>query len=107
MKTIVVHIPKRCKKPKMDIFDENIDVVNNSRSKKYLFEDTNILAMGMGGKLLIDYYNEKYFKNKKTEIKSKKKRVKTNKNSVDKSELKKAIKKQKQFLSGKVDKSFW
>ena len=108
MKTIVVHIPKRCKNPKMEIFDESIDMINNSRSKKYLFEDTTILAMGTGGKLLIDYYNEKYFgKKKKTEVKSKKKRIKNKKKSVDKNELKKAINKQKEFLNGKVDKSFW
>lgn len=106
MKTIVVHIPKRCRKPKLEIFDDHIDKVNNARSKKYLPEDTNILAMGMGGEGLIALYKEKYFGIKRvaaaTPTKVVKKRTK-----VDKSELKKAIKKQKQFLDGKVGKDFW
>tara|TARA_R110000803_G_scaffold8577_2_gene27410 strand:+ start:2889 stop:3326 length:438 start_codon:yes stop_codon:yes gene_type:complete len=61
LKTIVIHIPKRCRKAKMDIFDDHIDNVNNARSKKYLPEDTNIIVMGMGGQGLIDNYNKKYF----------------------------------------------
>jgi hypothetical protein len=99
MKTIVVHIPKRCRKPKMDIFDDHIDKVNNARSKKYLPEDTKILAMGMGGQGLIDMYNEKHFgvKRKKVEPKPK----------VNKSELKRAFNKQKAFINGKTSKNFW
>lgn len=110
MKTIVVHIPKRCRKPKLEIFDDHIDKVNNARSKKYLPEDTNILAMGMGGEGLIASYKERYFGIKRnttptTNVVAKK--VTKKKESVNKSELKNAIKKQKQFLSGKVDKNFW
>jgi len=114
MKTIVVHIPKRCRKPKLEIFDDHIDKVNNARSKKYLPEDTNILAMGMGGEGLIASYKERYFGIKRnttstTNAVAKKvtKKATKKKESVNKSELKNAIKKQKQFLSGKVDKNFW
>lgn len=98
MKTIVVHIPKRCRKPKMDIFDDHIDKVNNARSKKYLPEDTKILAMGMGGQGLVDYYNEKHFgiKRNRPEPTPEIKKPKVNKN-----ELKKAFQKQKDFVSGK------
>lgn len=46
----------------------------------------------MGGDNLIEYYKEKYLG--KTKV------------SVNKSELKKAIQKQKKFLNGDVDK-FW
>ena len=92
MKTIVVHTPKRCRKPRIDVFDAHIDLVNSVRSKKYLPEDTNIIVMGMGGDNLIEYYKEKYLGQKKV--------------SVNKSELKKAIQKQKKFLNGNVDK-FW
>ena len=74
------------------MFDAHIDLVNSVRSKKYLPEDTNIIVMGMGGDNLIEYYKEKYLGKKKV--------------SVDKSELKKAIQKQKKFLNGDVDK-FW
>ena len=101
MKTIVVHIPKRCRKPKMDIFDDHIDKVNSVRSKKYLPADTNILAMGMGGEGLIALYKEKYFGVKRT-LATTPKREK-----VNKSELKRAIQKQKKFLRGKAGKDFW
>jgi len=74
------------------VFDAHIDLVNSVRSKKYLPEDTNIIVMGIGGDNLIEYYKEKYLGKKKV--------------SVDKSELKKAIQKQKKFLNGDVDK-FW
>lgn len=74
------------------MFDAHIDLVNSVRSKKYLPEDTNIIVMGMGGDNLIEYYKEKYLGQKKV--------------SVNKSELKKAIQKQKKFLNGNVDK-FW
>jgi len=97
LKTIVVHIPKRCRKPKMEIFDDHIDKVNNARSKKYLPEDTKILAMGMGGQGLIDSYNEKHFGIKPN-------KVKPNRTKVNKSELKAAIKKQKSFVNGE---KFW
>lgn len=123
MKTIVVHIPKRCRKPKMDIFDDHIDKVNNARSKKYLPADTNILVMGMGGQGLIDRYNKKYFgieipkkeskaipipKNViKKVIKKKPTKKKVVKKKVNKSELKKAFQKQKDFLNGKTEKNFW
>ena len=90
MKTIVVHIPKRCRKPKMNIFDDHIDKVNNARSKKYLPADTNILAMGMGGEGLIALYNEKYFGIKRT--------FATPSEKVSQSELKAAFEKQKKFL---------
>tara|TARA_B110000902_G_C14089722_1_gene506358 strand:- start:491 stop:859 length:369 start_codon:yes stop_codon:yes gene_type:complete len=99
LKTIVVHIPKRCRKPQIDVFDDHIDKVNNTRSKKYLPEDTNILAMGMGGQGLIDSYKEKHFGIKKTKSIVKPKRTK-----VNKSELKAAIKKQKSFVNGE---KFW
>ena len=123
MKTIVVHIPKRCRKPKMDIFDDHIDKVNNARSKKYLPEDTNILVMGMGGQGLIDMYNKKYFgipipkrepieepmpkKVIKKVIKKKPTKKKVVKKKVNKSELKKAFQKQKDFVNGKTKKDFW
>ena len=74
------------------MFDAHIDLVNSVRSKKYLPEDTNIIVMGMGGDNLIEYYKEKYLGKKKV--------------SVNKSELKKAIQKQKKFLNGDIDK-FW
>jgi len=74
------------------VFDAHIDLVNSVRSKKYLPEDTNIIVMGIGGDNLIEYYKETYLGKKKV--------------SVDKSELKKAIQKQKKFLNGDVDK-FW
>ncbi len=74
------------------MFDAHIDLVNSVRSNKYLPEDTNIIVMGIGGDNLIEYYKEKYLGKKKV--------------SVDKSELKKAIQKQKKFLNGDVDK-FW
>jgi len=74
------------------VFDAHIDLVNSVRSKKYLPEDTNIIVMGMGGDNLIEYYKEKYLGKKKV--------------SVNKSELKKAIQKQKKFLNGDIDK-FW
>ena len=74
------------------MFDAHIDLVNSVRSKKYLPEDTNIIVMGVGGDNLIEYYKEKYLGKKKV--------------SVNKSELKKAIQKQKKFLNGDVDK-FW
>ena len=90
MKTIVVHIPKRCRKPKMDIFDDHIDKVNSVRSKKYLPADTNILAMGMGSEGLIALYKEKYFGINRTFAASPVK--------VSKSELKKAFEKQKKFV---------
>lgn len=92
MKTIVVHIPKGCIKPRLDVFDAHIDLVNSVRSKNYLPEDTNIIVMGMGGDNLIESYQENYLGKKKV--------------SVNKSELKKAIQKQKKFLNGDVDK-FW
>ena len=118
MKTIVVHIPKRCRKPKMDIFDDHIDKVNNARSKKYLPEDTNILAMGMGGQGLIDMYNKKHFgipilTQKPIEVPAPKKVVKkvvkkkATKKKVSKTELKKAFQKQKDFINGKTSKNFW
>jgi hypothetical protein len=114
MKTIVVHIPKRCRKPKMDIFDDHIDKVNNARSKKYLPEDTNILAMGMGGQGLIDMYNKKHFGIRKPiEVPTPKKVVKKvvkkkpTKKKVSKAELKKAFQKQKDFINGKTSKNFW
>ena len=110
MKTIVVHIPKRCRKPKLEIFDDHIDKVNNARSKKYLPDDTNILAMGMGGEGLIASYKERYFGIKRNTTSTNNvaaTKVTKKKESVNKSELKNAIKKQKQFLSGKVDKNFW
>jgi len=93
----------------MDIFDDHIDKVNNPRSKKYLPEDTNIHAMGMGGDGLIAYYKEKFFGIKRTQLvkPTSVKKVVKKKESVNKSDLKKAINKQKQFLNGKVDKSFW
>jgi len=119
MKTIVVHIPKRCRKPKMDIFDDHIDKVNNARSKKYLPEDTNILVMGLGGQGLIDMYNKKYFgipipTRKPIEVPTPKKVVKKKptkkrvvRKKVNKSELKKAFNKQKAFINGETDKNFW
>ena len=122
MKTIVVHIPKRCRKPKMDIFDDHIDKVNNARSKKYLPEDTNILVMGLGGQGLIDMYNKKYFgipipkrepieeptpKPPKKVIKKKPTKRKVAKKKVVKSELKQAFEKQKAFINGEIDKNFW
>jgi hypothetical protein len=107
LKTIVVHIPKRCRKPKMDIFDDHIDKVNNARSTKYLPDDTNIIAMGMGGQGLIDMYKEKHFGIKR-KVASKKvvslKNTNTTKKKVNKSELKKAISNQKSFVNGK---KFW
>ena len=105
MKTIVVHIPKRCKNPRLEVFDDHIDKVNNARSKKYLPEDTNIIEMGMGGDKLIALYEEKHFGKKR--VTPPKKVVKKVVDSVNKSELKKAINKQKDFLNGNVDKSFW
>jgi hypothetical protein len=105
MKTIVVHIPKRCKNPRLEVFDDHIDKVNNARSKKYLPEDTNIIEMGMGGDKLIALYEEKHFGKKR--VTPPKKVVKKVVESVNKSELKKAINKQKDFLNGNVDKSFW
>lgn len=104
MKTIVVHIPKWCRKPKIDVFDDHIDMVNNPSSKKYLPEDTTIHAMGMGGDGLIAYYKEKFFGIKRTPLSTPKK---VTKQKVDKSELNKAVQKQKDFLNGKVNKSFW
>jgi hypothetical protein len=105
MKTIVVHIPNRCKNPRLEVFDDHIDKVNNARSKKYLPEDTNIIEMGMGGDKLIALYEEKHFGKKR--VTPPKKVVKKVVESVNKSELKKAINKQKDFLNGNVDKSFW
>ena len=105
MKTIVVHIPKRCKNPRLEVFDDHIDKVNNARSKKYLPEDTNIIEMGMGGDKLIALYEEKHFGKKR--VTPPKKVVKKVVESVNKSELKNAINKQKDFLNGNVDKSFW
>ena len=67
----------------------------------------------MGGDGLIAYYKEKFFGIKRTQtvkptaVKKVTKKVVKKKESVNKSDLKKAIKKQKQFLNGKVDKSFW
>jgi hypothetical protein len=63
----------------------------------------------MGGDGLIAYYKEKFFGIKRTQIvkPTSVKKVVKKKESVNKSDLKKAIKKQKQFLNGKVDKSFW
>lgn len=119
MKTIVVHIPKRCRKPKMDIFDDHIDKVNNARSKKYLPEDTNILAMGMGGQGLIDMYNKKHFgipiptrkpieaPTPKKVVKKKPTKKRVVRKKVNKSELKKAFNKQKAFINGETDKNFW
>lgn len=107
LKTIVVHTPKRCRNPKMDIFDDHIDKVNNVRSKKYLPEDTNIHAMGMGGDGLIAYYNEKFFGIKRKAVSEKVvsvKNTRTTKKKVNKSELKKAITKQKAFVNGE---KFW
>lgn len=119
MKTIVVHIPKRCRKPKMDIFDDHIDKVNNARSKKYLPEDTNILVMGLGGQGLIDMYNKKYFgipiptrtpievPTPKKVVKKKPTKKRVVRKKVNKSELKKAFNKQKAFINGETDKNFW
>lgn len=108
MKTIVVHIPKRCKNPRLEVFDDHIDKVNNARSKKYLPEDTNIIEMGMGGDKLITLYEEKHFGKKRvTPPKKVVKKVVRKKQSVNKSELKRAINKQKKFLRGEVNKSFW
>ena len=105
MKTIVVHIPNRCKNPRLEVFDDHIDKVNNARSKKYLPEDTNIIEMGMGGDKLIALYEEKHFGKKR--VTPPKKVVKKVVESVNKSELKNAINKQKDFLNGNVNKSFW
>ena len=108
MKTIVVHIPKRCKNPRLEVFDDHIDKVNNARSKKYLPEDTSIIEMGMGGDKLITLYEEKHFGKKRvTPPKKVVKKVVRKKQSVNKSELKRAINKQKKFLRGEVNKSFW
>ena len=38
MKTIIVHKPKRCRNPRIEVFDDHIDKVNNVRSKKYIPE---------------------------------------------------------------------
>ena len=60
MKTIIVHKPKRCRNPRIEVFDDHIDKVNNVRSKKYLPEGTDILQMGMGGEGLFATYTKKY-----------------------------------------------
>ena len=60
MKTIIVHKPKRCRNPRIEVFDDHIDKVNNVRSKKYIPEGTDILQMGMGGKNLFNTYIKKY-----------------------------------------------
>jgi|TARA_B100000900_G_scaffold369806_1_gene347914 hypothetical protein len=60
MKTIIVHKPKRCRNPRIEVFDDHIDKINNVRSKKYLPEGTDILQMGMGGENLFNTYIKKY-----------------------------------------------
>ena len=60
MKTIIVHKPKRCRNPRIEVFDDHIDKINNVRSKKYLPEGTEILQMGMGGESLFATYTKKY-----------------------------------------------
>ena len=60
MKTIIVHKPKRCRNPRIEVFDDHIDKVNNVRSKKYIPEGTDILQMGMGGENLFNTYIKKY-----------------------------------------------
>ena len=60
MKTIIVHKPKRCRNPRIEVFDDHIDKVNNVRSKKYIPEETDILQMGMGGENLFNTYIKKY-----------------------------------------------
>lgn len=60
MKTIIVHKPKRCRNPRIEVFDDHIDKINNVRSKKYLPEGTEILQMGMGGEGLFATYTKKY-----------------------------------------------
>ena len=60
MKTIIVHKPKRCRNPRIDVFEDHIDKINNVRSKKYLPQDTEILHMGMGGENLFNTYIKKY-----------------------------------------------
>ena len=60
MKTIIVHKPKRCRNPRIEVFDDHIDKINNVRSKKYLPEGTEILQMGLGGEGLFATYTKKY-----------------------------------------------
>ena len=60
MKTIIVHKPKRCRNPRIEVFEDHIDKINNVRSKKYLPQDTEILHMGMGGENLFNTYIKKY-----------------------------------------------
>ena len=60
MKTIIVHKPKRCRNPRIEVFDDHIDKINNVRSKKYLPEGTEILQMGLGGEGLFNTYIKKY-----------------------------------------------
>jgi len=60
MKTIIVHKPKRCRNPRIEVFDDHIDKINNVRSKKYLPEGTEILQIGMGGEGLFATYTKKY-----------------------------------------------
>ena len=60
MKTIIVHKPKRCRNPRIEVFEDHIDKINNTRSKKYLPQDTEILHMGMGGENLFNTYIKKY-----------------------------------------------
>jgi len=103
MKTIVVHLPIRCRIPKLEIFDDHIDFVNSLKSKKYLPEKTNILAFGMGGDELVSKYNDKFFS--KPSVERKKSILKSS--TINESELNQMINKQKKFLSGDVDKPFW
>ena len=60
MKPIIVHKPKRCRNPRIEVFEDHIDKINNTRSKKYLPQDTEILHMGMGGENLFNTYIKKY-----------------------------------------------
>ena len=60
MKTIIVHKPKRCRNPRIEVFEDHIDKINSVRSKKYLPEGTEILQMGMGGEGLFATYTKKY-----------------------------------------------
>ena len=35
MKTIIVHKPKRCRNPRIEVFDDHIDKVNNALKEVY------------------------------------------------------------------------
>ena len=84
------------------ISDNEVQKVSDHKSGKHL-----IKVPAVSTPITKKVVKKKVVKKKITKKKITKKVAKPKKESVNKSELKKAINKQKDFLNGKIEKNFW